>query len=78
MALNRGEWSKLYSIIYLLLHNDLVIHNEYLEPIADNVFLLKGITVEESEGEIKFVVDRKGNIEVFSCEDLKNIVDKIE
>ena len=43
MALNRGEWSELYSVIYLLLNNDLVIHNEYLEPIADNVFLLKGI-----------------------------------
>lgn len=78
MALNRGEWSELYAIIYLLLHNDLNIENEFLEPIANGVFLVKGISVEETEGEIKFNIIKNGDVQVVSCDEVRNIIEKVE
>lgn len=57
MAFNRGEWSELYTIFYLLVHRNLKIVNSDLKLITDRVFRVESILTEEKEGFIEFQID---------------------
>ena len=43
MKLNKGEWSELYTILYLILNPNLKIVNQNLEILDENIFEIKKI-----------------------------------
>ena len=72
MAQNRGEWSELYALIYLLVNNDIIIFDDELAEITNNLFKVKKAFVEETEGEISFNIEENGAVSVFSNQEIKN------
>ncbi len=72
MALNKGEWSEIYTILYLLLNPDINIVNDMLASIEDGLYSIKEIdTVEENP--TKYILDKFNNVNVY-----KNDVKKLE
>lgn len=57
MALNKGEWSELYTIFYLLSHNRLKIVDRNLKIISDDIFEIKSILAEKKQGLIEFKIE---------------------
>lgn len=78
MGQNRGEWSEVYSLAYLLINNDLNILDDKLSYISNNIFQVKCVSVKETEGEIKFVIENGDRILVYSENELKSVIDKLE
>lgn len=78
MRQNRGEWSEVYALAYLLVNNDLNIFDDKLTCIANNIFKVKYVSVKETEGEIRFIIENNGSISVYSENELKNIIEKLE
>lgn len=75
MAQNRGEWSELYTIFYLLLNEKLKIVNSNLELKTENIFKVKEILSKNKEDrEINFKI-QENNI-LLSFNDNKIIIDK--
>lgn len=57
MAFNRGEWSELYAIFYLLSHRNLKIVNSNMEIITEELFRVESILTEKKNGFIEFRID---------------------
>lgn len=54
MGYNKGEWSELYVIMYLLVNRNLKLVDSSLNLIADNIFEVVSIHTQEKKGLIEF------------------------
>lgn len=54
MRQNKGEWSELYAILYLLVNRKLQIVDSKLQIISNNIFEVVQIINEEKQGDIIF------------------------
>lgn len=70
MGFNKGEWSELYSFLYLLEKPELVIVNENLEVIENNLFKILEIIFNESSYKIDStkIIKISSNGEERSCD----------
>ena len=59
-SFNRGEWSELYGVLFLLVKPKLQIVNSKLESINDTLYLLKKIMLD-SKIKLEYVIDSKNN-----------------
>lgn len=57
MALNKGEWSELYAIFYLLVNRKLKLTNHKLNIIDENIFTVESIISKKKNGEIRFNIN---------------------
>jgi type II site-specific deoxyribonuclease len=64
MGLNKGEWSELYAMLYLIVNRKLLTVDSNLKIISDDLFKVKTIINPEQKGDL--IID-------FSC-DGKNII----
>lgn len=78
MGQNRGEWSELYALAYLLLNTDAVIFDNQLIKTTDEIFKVNRASVEETEGIIKFNVENNGDVSVYSKDEFKSMIEKQE
>lgn len=56
MGLNKGEWSELYAIFYLLINKNLKIVDCKLRVIANDIFCVDSIISKKKKGIIKFKI----------------------
>lgn len=85
MGQNRGEWSELYTIFYLLVNRKLKLVNENLEFITDEVFQVNTIISKKKKGDIRFEINENNihpiifnnTIEPIEIEDIKCIKTKL-
>lgn len=56
MKFNKGEWSELYTILYLLNHNNLEIVDSQLQVISNNRFIIKEIILKKDDT-LKFSIE---------------------
>ena len=54
MKYNKGEWSELYTILYLLANNKLNIVDNELQFLSNNIFHVKSIISETKDKDIEF------------------------
>lgn len=73
MKLNKGEWSELYTILYLILNPNLKIVNQDLEILDENIFEIKKII---TNNDIIFNIFDK-NIEILDKNEIK-VLEKYE
>lgn len=73
MKLNKGEWSELYTILYLILNPNLKIVNQNLEILDENIFEIKKII---TNNDIIFNIFDK-NIEILDKNEIK-VLEKYE
>ncbi|MDR0832154.1 MAG: HpaII family restriction endonuclease, partial [Bacillales bacterium] len=66
LSFNRGEWSELYGILFLLIKPKLKIVNENLHPIKTDLFLVKEIILD-SKLKLSYKII-KDNIAIFVAE----------
>lgn len=59
-SFNRGEWSELYGILFLLIKPKLKIANSQLEIINDTIYILKKIILN-SRIKLEYIVDEMSN-----------------
>ena len=52
MAFNRGEWSELYAIFYLLSNKKLKIVDSNMKMITDDLFIVESVIAEKKKGNI--------------------------
>lgn len=64
MAKNKGEWSEIYALLYLLINNKLNIVDENLTVLNKNLFEVKKIFITQKKKHIIFIVV-KDTIEVY-------------
>lgn len=57
MGLNKGEWSELYALFYLLENRNLKIVDSELKVINETIFEVQGIYSKKKEGIISFKCD---------------------
>ena len=57
MGLNKGEWSELYAILYLLENRNLKIVDSELNVINDDLFIVQEIISERKEGNVVFFIN---------------------
>lgn len=57
IRLNKGEWSELYAIFYLLVNKKLNIVDHHLNPISNNIFSVKSI-IKQKNSLIKFDIEK--------------------
>lgn len=57
MAFNRGEWSELYAIFYLLSNKKLKIVDSNMKMITDDLFIVESVIAEKNKGNIEFKID---------------------
>lgn len=57
MAFNRGEWSELYAIFYLLSNKKLKIVDSNMKMITDDLFIVESVIAEKKKGNIEFKID---------------------
>ena len=68
MKFNKGEWSELYTILYLLNHNTLEIVDYELKPKLKNIFLVKEIILKEdieNLDTLKFSIDKNKSFKLY-------------
>jgi len=68
MGFNKGEWSELYSFLYLIENPNLVIVNENLEVIEKNLFKILEIILKDSSytiNDLKFTNSIQINSRIF-------------
>ena len=86
MKFNKGEWSELYTILYLLNHNTLEIVDYELKPKLKNIFLVKEIILKEdieNLDTLKFSIDKNKSFKLYlnetstiiTEEEIKSIAD---
>ena len=56
MKFNKGEWSELYTILYLLNHNRLEIADSQLQPLTKDIFIVKNIFLKNDDS-LKFSIE---------------------
>lgn len=64
MAMNKGEWSELYTILYLLSSPNMEIVDENFEKLTDQLYTVKNLTVKERENIIKYVLENNLEVEI--------------
>lgn len=85
MAFNKGEWSELYAILYLMVHQKLKLVNCKLEVLNDNIFTVKSIISEKKLGDIIFEIqDNKvyptvynNKLEAIDLNEIKNLYESM-
>ncbi len=65
MGFNKGEWSELYTILYLLKNQNLIIVDENLQIITDKLFKLLEILFSDK----KYKIDNSYVIKIFNNSD---------
>jgi DNA (cytosine-5)-methyltransferase 1 len=84
ISLNRGEWSELYSVLFLIVKPELVISDNNLEIISYDIFKLESIIIE-SKIPLKYSIV-EGNVLIYlnknffnsiSIKEIKNYRDKL-
>lgn len=75
---NKGEWSEIYTILFLLIYPDLVIANSKLNAIAKDLYKLKEIKRTDSfNGVFEYIL--KGNdVEIHNNDKLEYVISLIE
>lgn len=59
MKFNKGEWSELYAIFYLLCNRKLHIVDSNLKAISNNIFLVESIFSSKKNGIIRFDINNE-------------------
>lgn len=65
MAMNRGEWSEFYTILYLLSEPNMTIADETLEMITNDLYSVNKLSIEEQDSIIEYVLDNNLDVEVY-------------
>lgn len=78
MALNRGEWSEIYAILCMLVCPDLSIANSKLEEIAKDLYEVKKIFINNTEGIIEYCLQNNENVQILYENDISEIVSIVE
>jgi hypothetical protein len=69
---NKGEWSELYTFLYLFKNSNLVIVDENIKPIENNIFQILEIILSDKKYEIKEneIIKISTNEERYKIEDI--------
>ena len=78
MAMNKGEWSELYVILYLLDDPNLNIVDANLEEITNKLYSVKNLSVQEKKNFITYVLKNDRSVQVYFNNDFKQLIPKEE
>ena len=62
MGMNKGEWSELYALLYLMINRNLKLVDHSLNVIDESIFEVKRLANDSKEGEITFHFNATGDV----------------
>ncbi|WP_371246015.1 HpaII family restriction endonuclease [Mycoplasmopsis agassizii] len=80
LSFNRGEWSEIYTVLYLLFNPNLELVDSKLNSISTNLLRIKSINLKNNQDEIfiKYLVEDSGNVKILSDKKILGIISKEE
>ena len=78
MAMNKGEWSELYSILALLVDPKMNIVNDKFECITNELYMIKDLTIEEKENILKYIIEDNNTVAIHFDNILNGHINKSE